>query len=724
MGVRVFLKEKPQKMPNLKSVLIWISACLLVGALGLQLGLRSTIPGPNSTLSLERDAGEQIARSAGMPKKDTVAFLIGHPTKSVEEPEHIAAREELYSKLKSFKVRDHDRTVFSRVQTAGHTAFEDDFFISKDRRYVSVIAETTLLIDQSTEDLSEIPKLAAELKQHYSDFEFSYISNGTVNSEMFSLINRDLDRSLIFTLPITALILIWVFRSVVAAIVPLVIAGGSLIASLGVSVFVSHVLGPVSVMAAQLVVLLVLAIGIDYSLFFISRVREEVFRGSSYKVAVSVAQRTTGVAIFWSGLTVALSLVGLLLMQDTILASMGIVSIIAVVITVISTVVILPHLLRLLEPWILTKRSMRQARKDWSARILGILVRISTDFPVATVLLSGAVILALASVSKDLRLGTTVEPQMMPETMQTSFAFKELRAHYPDHAGIDLAVTLRAKNLSEMEEEGLLQDFVESLKEFPSVKGPLTIDWSDDRTVARYNFNIVGSANDAENEQLVSRLRSEIIPNKLSKISVEAGVGGTLIWEVDELNRYIKRTPIVFAAVLLLSIVFLLIAFRSLVIPVKAVILNLLSAGAAFGSLTYLFQGAIPAWNYGTIEGFVPALLFSILFGLSMDYHVFLLSRVQEEVVLGASTKKAVEIAIVETSGAITSAALIMISVFVVIAMLELPVMQQLGVGLAVAVLIDATLVRCLLLPATMVLLGTKNWYLPRWLKWLPQIRL
>lgn len=712
-------------MKQLKPVFLWFVCCLIIGAAGLKIGVRTTIPGPASSESLQMDAAEQIARSAGMPKKDTVAFLVGHTTRSVDDPVHIAAREELYSRLKSLKVRSGERNVFSRVQTVGHTAFEDDFFISKDRRYVSVIAETTLLVDESTEDLTEIPAVAAELQQRHPEFRFSYISNGTVNAEMFSLINKDLDRSLIFTLPLTAIILVWVFKSMAAAIIPLIIAGTSLIASLGVSALISHLASPVSATAEQLVVLLVLAIGIDYSLFFISRVREEVFRGVSYGSAIGIARETTGVAIFWSGLTVALSLFGLLLMKDTILSSMGVVSIAAVAVTVISTVAILPRLLVPLERFIMPGRMVERGEELRAAKLLGALVRRSTEYPKSTVLISGVIVLTLVWMSKDLRLGTTVEPQLMPKAMQTNFAFDELSAHFPEHAGIDLSVTMKAPKLREIEEEGLLQNFVEALKESPNVKGPLLIDWSEDNKVARYNFNFTGTGNDTDSMELVHKLRQELIPQRLQKIGVEAGAGGTLVWEVDELERYVHRTPVVFAAVLLLSVVFLLVAFRSVVIPIKAVLLNLLSAGAAFGSLTALFQtDIIPGWNFGVIEGFVPVLLFSILFGLSMDYHVFLLSRVREEVLRGVSTKDAVELAVVETSGAITSAALIMISVFAVIATLELPVMKQLGVGLAVAVLLDATLIRCLLLPATMVLLGSRNWYLPRWLEWLPQLRL
>lgn len=193
---------------------------------------------------------------------------------------------------------------------------------------------------------------------------------------------------------------------------------------------------------------------------------------------------------------------------------------------------------------------------------------------------------------------------------------------------------------------------------------------------------------------------------------------------IENNEQYARRTPLVFGAVLILCFIFLLLAFRSIIVPLKAIILNVFSTAAAFGVLTLVFQywyGV--SWNYGVIESFVPPLLFSILFGLSMDYHVFLLSRIREESLKGIELETAVQSGITLTSGAITSAALIMVAVFTIISMLELPIMKELGVGLAAAILIDATLIRSIMLPASMVLLGDLNWYLPSWLNWLPGIK-
>jgi uncharacterized membrane protein YdfJ with MMPL/SSD domain len=309
--------------------------------------------------------------------------------------------------------------------------------------------------------------------------------------------------------------------------------------------------------------------------------------------------------------------------------------------------------------------------------------------------------------------------------MQSRIAIDILKEKFPSMAGSDFSMILSTAEGSTLEQNGNSAVFIDAVLEFESVRGPIRLSKSDNDQVARYEFIAVGSANDIDNQNLIHSLRDKIIPELKSKTGMSAYLSGTLPYVVDEMDRYSSRTPQVFAAVLLLSFVFLLVAFRSIVVPLKAILLNILSTAAAFGVLTLVFEfGILGVWHYGVIEAFVPALLYSILFGLSMDYHVLLLSRVQEEVMHGASTKEAVRKAVVNTAPSITSAALIMVSVFVIIASLELPLMKELGLGLAVAITVDATIIRIVLLPATMVLLNRWNWYLPGWLSWIPKVKI
>ncbi|MCB0339347.1 MAG: MMPL family transporter, partial [Bdellovibrionales bacterium] len=349
----------------------------------------------------------------------------------------------------------------------------------------------------------------------------------------------------------------------------------------------------------------------------------------------------------------------------------------------------------------------------------------SLKYPIFALLISVLVLTGLSFFVKDIVLGSTVERDILPKSMQSAQAYEALRQRFPDYVGTNFWVVMSAPELTELEEQGSIQPFFDDVLKFEQVSGPFSTEFSDDGTVARYEFIAKGNGNAPNNQYLIKHIRETVIPSTLTNLGIDAHLSGNLPFVSDEALRYSKRTPLVLFSILAASFAFLLIAFRSIAIPLKAIALNLLSTGAAFGMLVIIFQsGAIEAWNYGVVESFVPALLFSILFGLSMDYHVFLLSRIQEEVIDGASTKQAVIRGIKSTWRTITSAALIMAAVFTIIATLELPVMKQLGLGLAIAILIDATVIRSVLLPASMILLGKWNWYLPRWLGWLPRMKI
>ncbi|MCB0321621.1 MAG: MMPL family transporter, partial [Bdellovibrionales bacterium] len=443
---------------------------------------------------------------------------------------------------------------------------------------------------------------------------------------------------------------------------------------------------------AQLVVLLVLAIGIDYSLFLISRIREEERGGKDYRSAVVVARSTTGVAILWSGLIVALSLCGLFLMGDTVLASMALVSIISVLVTVLGSVYVLPSILLLLGRRlefgrlpILGSRKERPLLKSWW-------LRLSLEFPMRTVLALSVLFAALTYFALQLQLGSTVEPTLLPRTMQSYHAFQHLEREFPDFAGIDFSVIVWGDRVDEHEDEGEFDEFYDVLNSYDSVRGPIYTEYSEDGSLLRMHFVALGWGNNPVNLNLIHDLRGEVFPKYFEPLGLSASVSGTLPFVVDDIDRYTQRTPTVFSVVLLLSLTFLLVAFRSIVVPIKAIVLNILSTLAAFGVLVLAFQkSGVPGWSFEVIESFVPPLLFSILFGLSMDYHVFLMSRVNEEFLRGKDTKAAVRSGIESTFRTITGAALIMVSVFVIIATLELPIMKELGFGLAVAVLLDAT---------------------------------
>jgi uncharacterized membrane protein YdfJ with MMPL/SSD domain len=262
------------------------------------------------------------------------------------------------------------------------------------------------------------------------------------------------------------------------------------------------------------------------------------------------------------------------------------------------------------------------------------------------------------------------------------------------------------------------------------VHKPITVDVNQARTVAQIELPIDGSGSDDTSYAAVSTLRDEVVPETVGSVDgVEAGVTGSTAISKDFGDAMRDKAPLVFTFVLAFAFVLLLVAFRSLVIAAKAIVLNLLSVAAAFGVLVLVFQNdwakGLLGFDYsGGVMAWLPVFLFVILFGLSMDYHVFILSRIREAHDRGMSTEQAIAYGIKSTAGVVTSAAIVMVFVFSIFGTLSLIMMKQFGVGLAVAVLIDATIVRAVLLPATMKLLGDWNWYLPSWLGWLPKLRL
>lgn len=698
---------------------LWILASALLGVFGYLAEIKSTIPGPASTQSLLENPGEKSAIDAGIPRHDVLLLVLGSTKFDVNSIEFSNARDSLVHSLENHLSPSDSRKVFDKIETANHSNLDHSNFHSQDSKHLLIRATSVARIDQTEVEFKELPKLIKQWHEDFPSFSISYLSEGTANNEMFNLIDDDLDQSLKYTVPLTLAVLIFVFRSVVAALVPLLVALVSLIASLGATALLSHRIGPLSATASQLVVLLVLAIGVDYSLFMISRVREEAGRGRPTPEAIAHVRGTTGLAVFWSGITVALSLVGLFLINDTLLTSMAAVSILSVLLTMLGTLVALPSLLLLLGERILRQRISPIAHKVDRGRW----VLASVAHPLIALSVGSAFMIGLAYSAFFINLGTTVEPALLPNALQSRSAFDALAKHFPDLGGTDFSLIARSKQLP-VTQRGAVIDLLNTVAKFDNVRGPLGVDISSDQHVARYQFIAKGSGNTDINRKLIKHISDLIKSDQFAEQNIEISLAGTLPYVADEVVRYSINAPRALGAVLLLSFVFLLIAFRSLAVPIKAILLNLLSTAASFGVLKLVFQDLpYSGFNIGVVESFVPPLLFTILFGLSMDYHVFLLSRIREEVQRGANTAHAVQFGIARTATTITGAAAIMVCVFAVIASLQLAIMKQLGIGLAVAVFLDATVVRSILLPAGMILLGDWNWYLPSWLAWLPEIR-
>ena len=474
-----------------------------------------------------------------------------------------------------------------------------------------------------------------------------------------------------------------------------------------------------------------LAVGVDYAMFYLRRMMEEQDKGRSSEAALDVAAATSGRAVLISGFTVMAAMAGMFFSGNPIFVSFGIGTIIVVGVAVLGSLTVLPATLSYLGqkgwlekgrvPWVAKRRHKTGGEsRMWGAILDRVLAR-----PLVSVIVAGGLLVALALPALDLQFkepGTDGISRSQP-IMRT---LDRIDAAFPG-GSVPATVIVKAKDVTTPEVQSAITQLHDKAIATGELSDPSGVDISPDKTVAVVSMAVKGSGTDAASNHSVDVLREDVVPATVGKLkNAEVAVSGMTAWNKDFLDTMKSHLPIVFGFVLSLAFILLLVTFRSIVIPIKAIILNLLSVGAAYGLLTFVFQdghgeGLLDFQSVGGIAPWLPLFLFVILFGLSMDYHVFVLSRIREAVDRGMSTENAVAHGIKSTAGVITSAAAVMVVTFGMFATAHDQSMKQLGVGLAAAILIDATLVRAVLLPATMKLLGKWNWYLPKGLHWLPK---
>jgi RND superfamily putative drug exporter len=482
---------------------------------------------------------------------------------------------------------------------------------------------------------------------------------------------------------------------------------------------------PVSPYASQLIVLIGLAVAVDYSLFMITRYRTERRAGREKIDAIRVASATAGRAVFFSGLAVIFSIGGLFLLEDELFRSMAIGTIGVVFIAVIGSLTFLPATLALLGDGVdrfrlpFLGRERPEGSGAWA-----VVVRSVMRHPVVTFVVAAGLLIAIALPAGRLHMGQS-DFDSFPDSIDGVQAVNLLDEKWPEGSTLGLQVVVTRAD--QPRTQVAIADMTERILALDGLGEPVVNRPSTDGTVSMLSYVMSGGRNDERNRALVRQVRADVVPAVFGDLpEVRAYVTGDAAFTLDVVDFYATGMPLVMAFVLGLSFLLLLVAFRSIVIPIKAILLNLLSTAAAFGLLVLVFQDGrfadVLGFKPGPIESFVPVFIFTILFGLSMDYHVFILTRIKEARDRGLSTNEAVARGIAITSGTITSAAAIMIAVFAVFVTLELAIIKQLGFGLATAVLIDATIVRSVLLPATMRLLGEWNWWLPPFLRWLPEV--
>jgi RND superfamily putative drug exporter len=440
--------------------------------------------------------------------------------------------------------------------------------------------------------------------------------------------------------------------------------------------------------------------------------------------------RSAGRTVLFSAVTVAAALASLLVFEQRFLYSMGVGGLLVSLVAAAVSLTVLPALLSRLGDRVnkarvpLLHRLQRPGGgRGWSWILDRVLRR-----PVLSVVVSAGILVALALPALGMK---TVVPgaEAFPKDLQAVQVYDSLQESFPGEAE-PAVVVVKAPSIDDPKVDAAIDDLRERALATGRVHKPVTVEVNDARTVAQIELPIDGNGSDDASYAAVSTLREEVVPETVGSLEgVEAGVTGSTAISKDFGSEMRSAAPLVFLFVLALAFVLLLVSFRSIVIAVKAIVLNLLSVAAAFGVLVLVFQNewaqGILGFDYsGGVMAWLPIFLFVILFGLSMDYHVFILSRIREAYDRGMRTEDAVAYGIKSTAGVVTSAAFVMVFVFSIFGTMSLIMMKQFGVGLATAVLIDATIVRAVLLPATMKLLGEWNWYLPRWLGWLPKMTL
>jgi uncharacterized membrane protein YdfJ with MMPL/SSD domain len=696
----------------------WLAFVIVAFGLGGMFGMQQidpNTPGPGESGRMDRILDAGFEQPAGE------SVLIQSRSLRATDPAFEAVVGDVVSGISSFDVVQNVRSPLDSAN-AGQ--------VSADGRAALVEFEIRGDPDDAVDKIDPVLERVDELQQAHPQFFVGEFGDASAVAAVETAFEKDLGTAGLLSLPITLAILIVAFGALVAAGIPLLLALTAVFATFGLIALPSHIF-PVAMQAPALVLLVGLAVGVDYSMFYLRREREERAVGRSPREALEIAAATSGRSVLVSGLTVMIAMAGMLLTGDEIFASLGVATILVVAIAMLGSLTVLPALLSRLGDGVDRGRIplvSRLRRDDGEGRIWGGIVERVLRRPVLSAALSGGLLVALAIPALQLRLAEP-GPDTFPKSLPVVQTYDQLQEAFPGTA-LPATVVVEAEDVNAPTVQAAIRELEAQALASGRMHQPITVDVNEAGTVANITVPIDGKGTDEVSNASLAALRDEIVPATVGALpGIEAGVTGLTAQWTDSKDELKSNLLPVMAFVLVFAFLLMLFAFRSPVIAAKAIVLNLLSVGAAYGVLVLVFQhgvgkGLLGFSSTAGISPVVPLLLFVILFGLSMDYHVFLLSRIREAVQRGMSNDEAVAHGIKSTAGVVTSAALVMVAVFAVFIALSMLFFKQFGVGLAVAILIDATIVRGVLLPASMKLLGDWNWHVPGWLQWLPHIGL
>ncbi len=692
----------------MRTILIWVAACLLaVAAVALLLGdaLTSEAEVTNNPESYQGyDLMNERLAATRTPETDpltTDVLLIRSSTLAVGDPAFRQKVDALRAELRA---------------TPGVLNVADEPAAQGDR---ALAISLGLGGEEAAESVIELVERADE-----EPFDVTTTGEWIVDRDFNKLSQSDLQEGeLKFGLPVALIVLLLVFGAVVAGLIPLLLAIVAILTALGLTALVGSVTD-LSLFVVNMLTGMGLALGIDYSLFVVSRFREERSGGREKLDAIAASGATASRAVVFSGIAFALAMLGMVLVPDTILRSLALGAILVALTSVAASLTLLPAVLSLLGdrvnslkvPYVgrNAERGSGAEGRFWTAIVRWVMRR-----PVVSLVAGTAFLLALAAPVLTLETGQA-GIRTIPDSYPSKAGFIALEQEF----GVGTTDTVEVVvdgTVGEPATRAGVEQLADQLRDSPSFR-QVSVEYHEPENLAVVEALPIGDSRDEAAFAAVRQLRDQEIPGARVLVTGETAEA------VDYLALTDKWLPIVLLFVLTMSFILLTIAFRSLVVPAKAILLNLLSVGAAYGLMVLVFQEGIGNEIFGfqkveAIEAWVPLFLFAVLFGLSMDYHVFLLSRIRERYGQTGDNDEAVAHGIGTTARLITGAALIIIAVFSGFARGDLVMFQQMGFGVAVALLLDATIVRSVILPASMKLLGDRNWYLPRWLDWLPNLQ-
>jgi putative drug exporter of the RND superfamily len=599
------------------------------------------------------------------------------------------------------------------------------------RALVSADGRSALItfdVTGSNEDQALLPALRAvsAAQARHPGLLIAEAGNASEDRVAGSVINHDFRQAEVTSLPVTLVLLVVVFGALIAAGIPLLLAATAVVSAISLTSVIGKWL-PVGQSTSEVVLIIGMAVGIDYSLFYLRREREERARGRTTGEALRIAAGTSGRAIVVSGVTVMIALAGLFLTGYSVFTGIGLGSIAVVGAAVVGSLTFLPALLSMLGSWadrgripfLGRRRTASRPSKLWAGVVRRVVRR-----PAVWGVLGVAGMLALAAPAVSMRLGNPPNGGF-PASLPIVKAADRIQQAFPQSPS-PAQVVVTGQALDSQAARHALAGLEHTASARGAIRPPVTFGAVAGGRAVVVNVPLAGNGENAASFRALLDLREHVLPDTLGQVpGLRYAVTGDTANNYDDIADLHSRTPLVLAAVSVLAFVLLLLAFRSVAIPLISVGLNLLSVGAAYGLVTLIFQDGhlqslLGFTSYGAIVPWIPLFLFVFLFGLSMDYHVFILSRVRELRAGGASTKEAVVGGIASSAGVVTSAAVIMVAVFSILATLSIIDLKMLGIGLAVAVLLDATVVRGILVPAALAMLGERSWRVPRWLDWLP----